>query len=82
MTKQEFLAKWKKLDIDTKKELVQVMEQMLRASSLGLTMHYDRSSGFFFIADPATNTVVAPPPMNLETVTAWLDDYEKEAAEE
>lgn len=82
MTTQEFWTKWKKLDADTKKELVQVMEQMLRASSLGLTVHYDRSSGFFFIADRATNTVIAPPPMNIETVTAWLDDYEKEAGKE
>lgn len=80
MTKQEFWTKWKKLDTDTKKELLQVMEQMLRASSLGLTMHCDRSSGFFFIADPETNTVIAPPPMNIETVTAWLDDFEKEAS--
>lgn len=82
MTEHEFWAKWQKLDVDTKKELLQVMEQMLRASSLGLTVHYDRCSGFFFIADPVTNTVIAPPPMNIETVAAWLDDYEKEEAQE
>ena len=82
MTDKEFLKKWQKLDVDTKKELLQVAEQMLRADSLGLTVHYDRSTGFFFIADTATNTVIAPPPMNIETVTAWLDDYEQEAAKE
>ena len=72
MTDKEFLKKWQKLDADTKKELLQVMEQMLRAASLGLKVSLDA----------ATNTVIAPPPMNIETVTAWLDDYEKEAAEE
>lgn len=79
MTKQEFWAKWQKLDAATKKELLQVMEQMLRAASLGLKVGLDRGTGLFFIANAETNTVVAPPPMNLETVRAWLDDYEKEA---
>ncbi len=55
---------------------------MLRAASLGLKVSLDRSTYLFFIADAATNTVIAPPPMNIETVTAWLDDYEEEAAEE
>ena len=82
MTKQEFWAKWQKLDTDTKKELLQVMEQMLRASSLGLNVRFDRHTGFLFIADAETNTVIAPPPMNIETVAAWLDDCEKGAAEE
>lgn len=82
MTNKEFVSKWQKLDVDTKKELLQVMEQILRASSLGLNVRFDRHTGFFFIADAETNTVIAPPPMNIETVAAWLDDYEKEAAEE
>ena len=82
MTDKEILKKWQKLDADTKKELLQVMEQMLRAASLGLKVSLDRSTYLFFIADAATNTVIAPPPMNIETVTAWLDDYEKEAAKE
>ena len=82
MTDKEFLKKWKKLDTDTKKELLQVMEQMLRAASLGLKVSLDRSTYLFFIEDAATNTVVAPPPMNIETETAWLDDHEKEAVKE
>ena len=63
MTDKEFLKKWKKLDTDTKKELLQVMEQMLRAASLGLKVSLDRSTYLFFIEDAATNTVVAPPRM-------------------
>lgn len=45
-------------------------------------MDVDKSTKLYFIKDVATNTVIAPPPMNLETVAAWLDDYEKEADEE
>ena len=50
-----------------------------RANALGLDVDVDK---LYFIKDVATNTVIAPPPMNLETVAAWLDDYEKEADEE
>ena len=53
-----------------------------RANALGLDVDVDKSTKLYFIKDVATNTVIAPPPMNLETVAAWLDDYEKEAAKE
>ena len=53
-----------------------------RANALGLDVDVDKSTKLYFIKDVATNTVIAPPPMNLETVAAWLDDYEKEADEE
>lgn len=53
-----------------------------RAYALGLDVDVDKSTKFYFIKDIATNTVVAPPPMNLETVRAWLDGHEKEAAKE
>lgn len=52
-----------------------------RANALGLDVDVDKSTKLYFIKDVATNTVIAPP-MNLETVAAWLDDYEKEADEE
>lgn len=55
---------------------------MKRAHTFGLDVRFDEHTFTFFIADAATNTVVAPPPMNIPTVEAWLDDYEKEAAEE
>ena len=50
--------------------------------TFGLDVRFDEHTFTFFIADAATNTVVAPPPMNIPTVEAWLDDYEKEEAEE
>ena len=53
-----------------------------RANALGLDVDVDKSTKFYFIKDVATNTVIVPPPMNLETVAAWLDDYEKEATKE
>lgn len=53
-----------------------------RANALGLDVDVDKSTKFYFIKDVATNTVIAPPPMNLETVAAWLDDYEKEEVKE
>ena len=62
--------------------LREIIRQDKRASALGLTVDCDQSTGFLFIADAATNTVVAPPPMNRASIAAWLDDYEKEAAEE
>lgn len=60
----------------------EIIKQNHRANALGLMIDCDQSPGFLFIADHETNAVVAPPPMNLPSVTAWLDDYEKEAAEE
>lgn len=60
----------------------EIIKQNHRANALGLMIDCDQSTGFLFIADHETNAVVAPPPMNLPSVAAWLDDYEKEAAEE
>ena len=62
--------------------LREIIRQDKRAHALGLSVDCDQNPGFLFIADATTNTVIAPPPMNLETVAAWLDDYEKEEAEE
>ena len=53
-----------------------------RANAHNLAVYVDKHTDSFYIADAATNTVVAPPPMNIPTVEAWLDDYEKEEAEE
>ena len=53
-----------------------------RANPHNLAVYVDKHTDSFYIADRATNTVIAPPPMNLETVAAWLDDYEKEAVKE
>lgn len=53
-----------------------------RANAHNLAVYVDKHTDSFYIADLATNTVIAPPPMNFETVAAWLDDYEKEAAKE
>ena len=55
---------------------------MKRAHTFGLDVRFDEHAFTFFIADAATNTVIAPPPMNIPTVAAWLDDYEKETVEE
>ncbi len=59
-----------------------VKDLKARANAHGLAVYVDKSTDSFFIADRETNTVVAPPPMNLESITAWLDDYEQQAAEE
>ena len=53
-----------------------------RANAHNLAVYGDKHTDSFYIADRATNTVIAPPPMNIPTVEAWLDDYEKEEAEE
>lgn len=79
---EELFAEWEKLDDAGKMTVYQYAKQNHRAAALGLIVELDNSSGFFFIADAATNTVVAPPPMNMPSVTAWLDDYEKKAAKE
>ena len=60
----------------------EIIKQNHRANALGLMIDCDQSTGFLFIADHESNAVVAPPPMNLPSVTAWLDDYEKEAVKE
>lgn len=53
-----------------------------RANAHNLAVYVDKNTDSFYIADRATNSVIAPPPMNIPTVEAWLDDYEKKAAEE
>ena len=53
-----------------------------RANAHNLAVYVDKHTDSFYIADRATNIVIAPPPMNIPTVEAWLDDYEKEEAEE
>lgn len=82
MTKEKLGAEFKGLDREDQEYVLQLMEQMIRAKGLGLAVHFDEHAGAFFLADAAANCVIAPPPMNLATVTAWLDDYEKEAAAE
>ena len=81
MTKEKLLSVWEELDEAGKMAVYQFAKQDHRAAVLGLSVRFDKSSGFF-IADPVTNTVIAPPPMCLEAVAEWLDDYEKEAAKE
>lgn len=86
MTREESLevlcVAFEKLDEDEQREMIRLIEQMKRAHTFGLDVRFDEHTFTFFIADAATNTVVAPPPMCLEAVAEWLDDYEKEAAKE
>lgn len=81
MTREESLevlcVAFEKLDEDEQREMIRLIEQMKRAHTFGLDVRFDEHTFTFFIADAATNTVVAPPPMNIPTVEAWLDDYEK-----
>ena len=65
-----------------RKRFLKFLRLSERAKAFGLDVDVDKSTKFFFIKDVATKTVIAPPPMNLETVEAWLDDYEQQAAEE
>ena len=67
---------------DERQKIVDFLHLSKKAEAYGLDVDVDKSTKLFFIKDIATNTVIAPPPMNLETVTAWLEDYMKEAAEE
>lgn len=73
---------FEKLDEDEQRGMIRLIEQMKRAHTFGLDVRFDEHTFTFFIADAVTNTVIAPPPMNIPTVEAWLDDYEKEEAEE
>lgn len=86
MTKEKTLEaireKWMEMNEEEREAMSRLVDQMLRAQNLGLSVRFDKHTFGFFLANPSTNTVVAPPPMNLPTVTAWLDDYEKEAAKE
>ena len=84
MTREESLealcVAFEKLDEDEQRGMIRLIEQMKRAHTFGLDVRFDEHA--FIIADAATNTVIAPPPMNIPTVAAWLDDYEKETVEE
>ena len=79
MTREESLealcVAFEKLDEDEQRGMIRLIEQMKRAHTFGLDVRFDEHTFTFFI-------VVAPPPMNIPTVEAWLDDYEKEEAEE
>ena len=81
MTREESLealcVAFEKLDEDEQRGMIRLIVQMKRAHTFGLDVRFDEHTFTFFIADAATNTVVAPPPMNIPTVEAWLDDYEK-----
>ena len=70
------------LSEEQRKRFLNFLRLSKRANALGLDVDVDKSTKLYFIKDIATNTVIAPPPMHLETVTAWLDDYKQEAAEE
>lgn len=41
-----------------------------RANAHNLAVYVDKHTDSFYIADRATNTVIAPPPMNIPTVEA------------
>ena len=86
MTREESLealcVAFEKLDEDEQRGMIRLIEQMKRAHTFGLDVRFDEHAFTFFIADAATNAVIAPPPMNIPTVAARLDDYEKEVAKE
>lgn len=71
MTREESLevlcVAFEKLDEDEQREMIRLIEQMKRAHTFGLDVRFDERTFTFFIADPATNTVIAPPPMNIPT---------------
>ena len=79
MTDKEFHEKWALLDEETREGLTRLIDQMRRANALGLIISMDEGSCAFFVADRASNAVVAPPPMTLPAVTAWLDTYERKS---
>ena len=67
MTREESLevlcVAFEKLDEDEQREMIRLIEQMKRAHTFGLDVRFDEHAFTFFIADAATNTVIAPPPM-------------------
>ena len=67
---------------EQRQKIVDFLRLSKKAEAYGLDVDVDKSTKLFFIKDIATNTVVAPPPMNTASVTAWLEDYMKEADEE
>ena len=67
---------------EQRKRFLKFLRLSERAKTLGLDVDVDKAKELFFIKDVATNTVIVPPPMNMETVEAWLTDYEKEQSEE
>ena len=67
MTREESLealcVAFEKLDEDEQRGMIRLIEQMKRAHTFGLDVRFDEHTFTFFIADAATNTVVAPPRM-------------------
>ena len=53
-----------------------------RANAHNLAVYVDKNTDSFYIADRATNSVIAPPRMCLKKEEAWLDNYDKEADKE
>ena len=70
------------LSEEQRKRFLKFLRLRKRANAFGLDVDVDKATKLYFIKDVATNTVIVPPPMNLETVEAGLDDYEQQAAEE
>ena len=62
---------------DQRQKIVDFLRLSKKAEAYGLDVDVDKNTKLYFIKDVATNTVIAPPPMNMETVAKWLDDYEK-----
>lgn len=64
MTREESLealcVTFEKLDEDEQRGMIRLIEQMKRAHTFGLDVRFDEHTFTFFIADAATNTVVAP----------------------
>ena len=79
MTDGEFCKKWAQLDNDDRQRFTRLIDQMCRANALGIGIRLDDSIPSFFLVNEKTGNTVAPPPMNLPAVTAWLDTYEKKS---
>lgn len=86
MTREESIkwlsAEFMNLDEDDQQAMLRLVAQTKRARAFGLCVRFDEHTCSFYLADATTSTVVAPPPLNLPTITALLDDYEQQAAEE
>lgn len=55
---------------EQRQKIVDFLRLSKKAEAYGLDVDVDKSTKLFFIKDIATNTVVAPPPMNTASVTA------------
>lgn len=67
------------MDMDEKEYLESLRK---RARRFKLKVLCDRRTDSYCIVNAENNYVIVPPPVNLPTVEAWLDDYEKEAVKE